>query len=384
MTRLPCPKVYVPLLMILAIEFLFRYGLWENLVSPNSHSGTSIRAREAISHQPGKINYVTIGNSIPESGLDHQIIYEFAKLNGFTHVNLCMPGSHLLTVRKLTQWLSQNIPDLHGVVIGLSFRDIFFSFNGYYEINIITPFMAIGDEYWIAKQIPVKLNKLQSFGIFSNLISSREDIKEFISDPINRYHDLAAIKTNNLNTLTTNFSNKCNSVCSIDRSSYNSCLKSINTIKNMNHSTPNIYTVEAQCRKFLNEDRTEINYKNILQKPLSQERMLVKNSWQLALRSSEFKSIPLFILMPTINISSSTKDDQAKYTWAIDILKPLDEAGDIILKDFTFLFQGNNECEYFEDLVHLNVKGRDELMKSITPILKSYYNKTNNIIISTN
>ena len=61
-----------PFALLLAIESLFHTRLWERHAQPASHAGTSVRLKRALHDPVAKhIDFVTLGSSRPEYGIDH-------------------------------------------------------------------------------------------------------------------------------------------------------------------------------------------------------------------------------------------------------------------------------------------------------------------------
>ena len=69
-----------PLLLLLGVEALFQAGAWEPFARPDSHAGTSILRKRALSSPAyRRIDYVTLGSSRPEYGLDHEALAALAQ-----------------------------------------------------------------------------------------------------------------------------------------------------------------------------------------------------------------------------------------------------------------------------------------------------------------
>lgn len=136
----PYIKIAAPFCVVLLVEFLFQLGVWEPITFPLSHVGTSIRLKRALTKPELKLDFVTLGSSRPEYGLDHEEIAKAALENGYLHANLSMPGSHWMTVRVLSTWLSEHHSELRGGFIALSTQDFNYLGNGHYELAFVHPF----------------------------------------------------------------------------------------------------------------------------------------------------------------------------------------------------------------------------------------------------
>ena len=80
---------------------------------PDSHAGTSILRKRALASPAYRhIDYVTLGSSRQEYGLDHETLATLAQRHGRVYANLSMPGSHWMTLDVLGDWLARRHPDV--------------------------------------------------------------------------------------------------------------------------------------------------------------------------------------------------------------------------------------------------------------------------------
>ncbi|HEU4663243.1 MAG TPA: hypothetical protein VFS55_04365, partial [Dokdonella sp.] len=181
-----------PLALVLAVEALFLAGVWEPLAEPRSHAGTSVRLKRAL-RDPGvgRIDYVTLGSSRPEYGIDHELLAAQAARRGRAHADLTMPGTHWTSVGVLVRWLEREHPEVRGGVIALSVQDLAFTYNGYYELGILQPFRRVDDLGWIAARIPFAMHDVASYGVVSALFAWRDDVRAFVADPALRRERIA-------------------------------------------------------------------------------------------------------------------------------------------------------------------------------------------------
>ncbi len=144
-----------PLLLLASIELAFRLGLWEPMAASASHAGTSIQLkRDLLDPGMAKIDFVTLGSSRPEYGIDHERVAVAARQHGFVHANLSMPGVHWMSIGMLTNWLRQHHPEIRGGIIALSAQDLSWPGNGYYEVGIVQPFRQASDNGWVEAHVP--------------------------------------------------------------------------------------------------------------------------------------------------------------------------------------------------------------------------------------
>ncbi len=180
-------KFVIPVLVVLLAETLFRLGAWEPIAFPLSHAGTSIRLKRALSDPAREIDFVTLGSSRPEYGLDHEAITKLALAHGYVHANLSMPGSHWMSIHALTDWLSSHHSEIRGGIIAMSVQDFALAGNGTYELAIVEPFRKFSDYKWIEQHVPFNRGDMATYGVFSSLYLYRDDIQDLLRHPQPRY-----------------------------------------------------------------------------------------------------------------------------------------------------------------------------------------------------
>ncbi|HET6546711.1 MAG TPA: hypothetical protein VFG55_08205, partial [Rhodanobacteraceae bacterium] len=184
-------RLLAPLVLVLLVEAVFQAGVWEPLAKPASHAGTSVRLERALLDPAvPRIDFVTLGSSRPEYGIDHAMLAAEAKRRGLVHANLSMPGSHWMTVGILTRWLARHHPEVRGGIIALSIQDLQYPGNGSYELGIVYPFHRLSDIPWMAEHVPFAREDIESWGTWSALFGWREDIRDFITNPSRRLSSL--------------------------------------------------------------------------------------------------------------------------------------------------------------------------------------------------
>ncbi len=156
-----------PLALAVLLDIAFALGVWEPLSQPASHAGTSVRLKRLLlDPSVPRIDYVTLGSSRPEYGIDHAVVAAAAERSGRVHANLSMPGSHWMTVGILTRWLEREHPELRGGVIALSIGDLAGPGNGSYELGIVQPFRRYAYTPWIAEHVPFDRGDISTYGTY--------------------------------------------------------------------------------------------------------------------------------------------------------------------------------------------------------------------------
>ena len=188
-------KFVAPLLLLMLCESLFRLGIWEGMVKPDSHAGTSVRLKRALNDPiMQQLDFVTLGSSRPVYGIDHEALARIAQEHGAVHANLSMPGSHWMTVDVLTEWLAAHRPNLRGGVIAMDLTTFMYPGNGSYELAIVAPFRGFADDAVIAAHVPAKRDEMATWGAHSALYQYREDIQDFIKAPLQRRESVMVVE----------------------------------------------------------------------------------------------------------------------------------------------------------------------------------------------
>ncbi len=157
-----------------------------------SHAGASIRLKHDLL-DPGlaRIDFVTLGSSRPEFGIDHERVAAAARQHGYVHANLSMPGVHWMSIGILTEWLHQHHPEIRGGIIALSVQDLGWPGNGHYELGIVQPFrQALGSRTGSKPMFRSIGQLIETWGSRFALFAWRDDVRDFLAHPFSRLNRL--------------------------------------------------------------------------------------------------------------------------------------------------------------------------------------------------
>jgi hypothetical protein len=356
------------LVLVASVEILFRLGLWEPLARPSSHAGTSVRIKRTLgSTAIPRLDFVTLGSSRPEYGLDHVMIAAAAREHGWIHADLSMPGSHWMTVGILTRWLERERPEVRGGIIALSAQDFSYPGNGTYELGIVYPFYRLADIPWMAEHVPFQREDIDSYGVYSALFEWRQDIRDFITSPRVRVKSLIRHARNDSpDALFANPSAQG------DMCRYG--LDSIAACDRLEASTDTADEgLKRQCRDIRAGLSGGLDYATLMQQaPLPESLEHTRDLVQTQLAQTRWAQPPLVILMPMPPIWFDRHGDGLR-DWALSILQPLADSGRIRLIDATHFFDGetNAGCADFFDFFHQNAAGRERLTRWLLPQIET-------------
>ncbi len=355
-------------MVVLFIELIFELGFYEPFVKKESHSGTSIQFINAVKELGYEnIDYVTLGDSRGNRGLNHSRVLEASGNYGQVHISLAMPGSHLMTFDILSDWLHKDFTNLKGVLILISSGSMLRTYNGTYELGIVEPFRSIGD-YQSLKYVPLEIHNVDTYGSIFSLFQYREDIMDFFLYPYKRLKSFLFAKKLSWADVITRANKNDFNICPINTETPDACLDSVKKIIDSAPDMPagllrNYEGVETVC-----ERRSKR-----LAMPETGQIEGVKDSWRQLVSSLHFKNKPIVVLVPNHSFIEKYQYPPETDEWALSILRPMAENNEIILIDFSKRFNGKEECLYFMDPLHLNSLGMETITNELLPVLRTYY-----------
>lgn len=360
-----------PLLLLALLEVAFESGIWEPLAQPKSHAGTSVRLKQALSDASvPRIDYVTLGSSRPEYGVDHALLATTAKQAGRVHANLAMPGSHWLTIGVLAAWLQRAHPEVRGGIIALSIQDLTNPGNGSYELGIVQPFRHFGDIGAVSEHVAFDRADVATYGVYSALFGWRADIQEFVRHPFARKRVLQWFKHNRPPAYTL-FENP--------ESHGDMCAFGVDAIDNCDKvdasSDPERDGLKRQCKELRGDAAGRPDFGALAhQQPLPEFMQKTRGVIQAELRAVPWPQPPMVVLMPTPRIWTRDVLGKGLHEWALAILQPLANEGRIHLVDATDFFAADADagCSAFFDFYHQNAKGRARFTHWLLPQIEQF------------
>jgi len=362
MTRYLLPRILLPILLLGGVELAFRFGVWERIASRESHSGTSIRARESLEVHQGRIDFITLGSSRAEYGLDHALIHAHAKTRGAVHLNLSQPGSHWLSITTISAYVREHHPELKGGVLGLSYLDLQNVVNGTYELAITQPFRPMFRQPEMYA-LQFNRNDPTSYGTWSAVLAYRQDIRDFLENPGRRFRTNARIENEpwrfDKNPPTRR------DMCGLPWNSIGECQQTVPTTEagRKFHTACSAFSVTAP----------RIDW-STLTDPLPPDRAETRRILQEAIRNLKWPTPPVIVLLPTTHHWRDTIAPIGADVWAKRVLQPLADAGEIVLIDRTTSMDvdGITRCDVFIDLYHQNGKGANEVTRTLLDELDTH------------
>jgi len=354
-----------PLLLLLGVEALFRAGAWEPFARPDSHAGTSILRKRALASPAYRhIDYVTLGSSRPEYGLDHEALAALAQRHDRVYANLSMPGSHWMTLDVLGDWLAREHAEIRGGIIALSIQDFLFAGNGAYELGIVYPFHRLVDVPGMARHVPFDRADLATWGLYSALFEYREDVRDALLHPRERRDSLAWWHARPAEELLRRNTHRDEDMCAFGLDALDACDKVESA------SGDRAAGLVRQCQELRSGAKGRFDLTAMTrQQPLPEFLQRTRDLVRARLRSLRWSTPPIVVLMPTPRVWQDAVSPSGLHDWALEVLRPLAEDGSIHLIDATTALDtdGRTDCRLFFDFYHQNDAGRARLMETLLP-----------------
>ena len=358
-----------PFALLLAIESAFHTRLWERHAQPSSHAGTSVRLKRALRDPAARrIDFVTLGSSRPEYGIDHAAWAARARERGLVHANLGMPGSHWMTIGVLTRWLAREHPEIRGGVVALAIQDFMYAGNGAYELGIVQPFRTLADMPWIARHVPFDLHDPSTWGTYSSMAQWRGDIREYLHDPSARRESVRWFRQNVAPQRTLFGNPESNGdMCAVGLAGLNAC-DAIEASADAGGAGLRRQCAELRAMAAAHPDYAAMLRGAEIPPAAAQARDLVREQ----LRAIVWREPPVVVLMPVPALWTRDVLDNGLHQWALHVLQPLVDEGRVRVLDATDLFAGDaTECADFFDFYHQNAAGRERLDAWLRPRLEA-------------
>jgi hypothetical protein len=358
-------KFIAPLLLVLLCEALFRAGVYEALVKPDSHAGSGVRVKRAL-QDPSmrKLDFVTLGSSRPVYGIDHEALAALAREQGLLHVNLSMPGSHWLTIDAVTGWLARHRPALRGGILAMDLTTFMYPGNGSYELGIAAPFRSFADDAQVGVHVPFELKDMSTWGTHSALYQYREDIQDLIRHPRDRYGALVWWGQRPAADILLHNPQEARDMCAFGVDSVADCDKVDKS------DDPAAAGLRQQCSLLRSTLAGRPDFTALArQQPLPEYMSRARDAVRTRLRTLHWQSKPVVLLMPLTGAWKEASP-QGLHEWTLSVLQPLVDDGSIRLIDATDALAGGESCRDYFDFYHQNTQGRARLMQQLLPQLR--------------
>src|SRR5690606_3182738 len=227
-------KFWLPLIIItiilVTVELLLRLNLYNGFVKPDSYLGNSFERVKALNNfGKDKIQWITVGDSRVDWGIDHKKLRHIRKENGINHLRMSFRGASFMAIQATIDWSIENMDSLEGVLVGVS-EDKISHRHSYNELyNIAWPFKNYLNFH---DYNSILIDKKQWRFYYSlALVTFYKDIKNFISNPVDRYMEIKKFGSKETAKVFDYKRANSSNLCSFRLDSIESCIKTAEIFK---------------------------------------------------------------------------------------------------------------------------------------------------------
>jgi hypothetical protein len=355
------------LLAILVIEIMFRVGLYEPLVSPYSHSGTTITLKRKVeTFGKEKVNVVTFGDSRAAQGMDNQVIYKSARKHGLYHMKLAMPGSHFLTFKALAAWSLDELTGLKGVVFAISPGNFGGLGNGTYELAKVLPLRNETSVLEMFRHVPLNRSDIRTYTPLFSVAGYRDDIKDLLTNPGERLQAVRRRNERSAYNFLTYTGGETTDICAISTADPAKCL---DELRQPNRDIPKKAQtgLETLCKAAMR--------KEVKAEPGQAAHELVEE-WVFFLEELSLKVRVMVVILPGHSLYQQHLYAPNAMFVINEIVSQLQNKGVVDVVDLHELIvkQDEPECGFYLDALHMNVSGKQVLTQALLPSLNLFWN----------
>ena len=361
------PLFWLPFVLLLVVELLFRWGIWEPLVKPNSHAGSVVRLKQTERMlSDDQVEWVTLGDSRVEIGFHHGTILE-ERLPEAGHVSLAVGGAHLATYHAAAEFAKNKYPNLKGFVVGLAPGALQASYNGAYEFRKIEPLMRF---YGLQKNPYVELSLDQFRDVTlpnaSSLFALREDLMDFAKDPSERFKQLThkmpterLYKPMGLEP----------DICAFSIDDLADCQRALSTPEMLQGNQKG--TFETYCNSGFANKRIADDYEPYFMSKAQIQQ--IADQWRLFFENALSDELTVIVvLMPEHSVMMNQVYPN-NLNLVSDALFSKLEADKLTILDYQniFLQAEKSECHYYHEMIHANITGAQLITERLLQDLAS-------------
>jgi len=348
-------KFWVPCVTLLALliltEVVLRLGWYNRWVKPESHLGNALTRLHALeAYGLNKIDWITVGSSRIDWGIDHGALAKIQKKNGLDHVRLSFGSANFMTMQATIDWSLEHMNSLQGVMLGAN-ENTFSHFNIINnQFKVAWPFKNHMD---LDKYKPLSKNQY-TFLPYHRMawVNYFDDIKAMLRNPASRMEELNQ-KDSFKKILSFRKRNHRN-LCAHPLKTIQDCVASTKAVNFKKGKNRGFRVINETCSHPKTKQRAKTNHPIL---PKDNYQQLITNWVKLINHITEQDIQFTLVLLP--------EHESLKYIYkpnnASDIteqiLAQVSHSPLFTLIDLRDLLDGMENCEYFSDPHHLNNNG---------------------------
>ncbi|WP_395377340.1 hypothetical protein [Marinicella sp. W31] len=355
------------------IEVLLRIHPPQFLTSPKSFVGHSFARKNDIeSFDLEKIKWITIGDSIIDWGIDHKAIYESSLAHNQPHLRMSFGSSYLSAYQGIFNWSEQHMPNLNGVVFGLSLNRISSFGDPFREAKLLLPFNQLTESqahypdprHHILDRLYIRFKN-------SYLWIYRDYVKNYLYNPQIIHSEQNRPRENTRENLFYK-RNAARNICQYNINSFRQCHSKAIELKSNGKPLHLVekFIVDKCGNANANHNAKKKDYHWQLE---ALEFEALKTYWKSFFTSVLAKDKQLtIVILPESKLTLDYFMPSNAHQLMADILKDIDQKSNLQIIDLSDLFNNNTEqeCSYYVDFLHYSNAGIDaiteELLNRIT------------------
>lgn len=361
-------KFWMPIALLLitgiVIELFFRSGLYNRFLSPNSLMGNTFNQISVVKRfGVDDVDWITIGDSKTDWGINHKFLKNERKKDGVNHIRFSLAGSNFMTLQSSTEWSINNFKNLEGIMIGMYEFEFVRHSNFNKEYKISWPFKKYWnfDKFDYFNQSNYKVDVIKKLAL-SNYHS---DFQNLLINPIKRYQMKEAADKRWKKYINFNKKSKVN-LCEYDISDLPSCVALGRKFKE-NKSAKQFGIPVKNCKRRSSIERLKM--KQWLTDPIDLEPHFENWSYLFDQILKQNKKIKL-VMLPEYEFFEYMGKPSNAYQLVDMLTLKYSNNKNFSLIDLRELFNVEDECNYYSDVLHFNSKGIQVITDAIVNALR--------------
>lgn len=355
----------VLLVLMLLIEVLLRFGWYDQWVKPKSFLGNALHRMEAI-EQVGldQIDWITVGDSRFDWGLDHGALAAAQQQLQLEHVRMSFESSKFPAIQATTEWSLQHMPNLKGVMLGMT-------------ENNFAHYVVLDKQYKVAwpfkEQMDLETYQPLSDGqdgqqwlLQTAWMTYFDDIKAFIKNPLKRFQELKR-KPNQTELL--GFKREMDlNLCAYPLKTLKDCINSTKVVNMKRRENAGFKLTNLACGTQQAIDRAVTN------RPMYREPepdMLIENWTGLIQSVLDQGKLFTLVLLPEHETHQYIIKPANASIIATKVQLNFKDSPNFKVIDLRNLFADQQQCRFFADPLHLNDSGIDRVTQALLQQMSS-------------
>jgi len=346
-------------LFFLIMELLLRNGIWDKNIKPLSYLGHGVyRAKAIKAYGLDKPNWISVGNSIIDWGLDHKTLRTALKEKDIDYIRMSMGSSKFPAIQMVSDWSIENMDNLQGIIIGSSATSLG-KYNMLTQYKIAWPFISSYDnqnyDYDVTNSPIEHLYQKLAFSVYF------DDIKDYF---INYKKHLKNYNRYTKPNKILNFNKKMNrNLCGYELANLTECIETANYLRKANKTIKNRLAekeIKRRCPAKISKKKMAANR---LSSPISDELIeLYIQNWTKLFTSIAEKGLSVkFFVLPEHPLLKYTTKPIGMDQVMNQLLANISTLKNVEIYDLRELYEQHPSyeiCELFNDGIHLSQTGK--------------------------